>query len=595
MTAAPPPKPDAMRPGPDWDAEHRMAEGVEHPQLHVVADDEHLDDGYLDHLLADEPQDQDGGDRRDDDDRHVRQRLVIDNLGDTLDQLRGRLGTGATAGIFRRGDAVVNVPRIGERGYQPPDDGDDGPAQVRTLNATALAAMIDATFAVMRSTKDHGLRPALMSKSVTERIIAAPEHVNAIRPLTGVVHTPVLRPDWSMVTEPGYDPATRLLFLPDPQLGTINVPLDPGDHDVEAARDLLLHLLSGFPFDSESDRANYIAAMLAPLIRPALPTGSTLPLLVLNAPMPGSGKTLLAEILMMLFGGVFRTRLPDGGDEVRKQITTVLERTTAPVIVWDNIIGTIRSADLAALLTTTMWNDRILGESRDVSQPNDRLWVVTGNNVNLGGDLARRGVWVTIDPNRPNPHLRTGFAIEDMRSYVSDHRADLLSALLTCIRSWVVAGASWDTSRSDTFAGFADVTAAVLAHVGIPGTVMGAETNRADVGADDDEWAMFLAAVRRRFGDEEFTIAELVDAMKDTSLPGGFGTPKPTTAAESLIEALPEDLAAKFHNNYGPPINKSLGMWFRNRAGRWAGGRVARAASHDTHRNTARYRVDEAL
>ena len=40
----------------------------------------------------------------------------------------------------------------------------------------------------------------------------------------------------------------------------------------------------------------------------------------------------------------------------------------------------------------------------------------------------------------PHPELRTGFEIEDLEVWARDRRGDLIAALLTLIRAWVVAG-----------------------------------------------------------------------------------------------------------------------------------------------------------
>ena len=86
----------------------------------------------------------------------------------------------------------------------------------------------------------------------------------------------------------------------------------------------------------------------------------------------------------------------------------MLTQTSGAVAILDNIpnAGMVRSAQLSNLLTVETWSDRPLGVTMNVSAPNNRLWVITGNNIMLGGDLPRRALWVTIDPNHPRPEQR---------------------------------------------------------------------------------------------------------------------------------------------------------------------------------------------
>jgi hypothetical protein len=65
-----------------------------------------------------------------------------------VDWLRDHLGVGSLAGMFGRGDNIVHTPRVGEDGYVPltdDDRDDDGPAQVRPMNASRIASYVRLT------------------------------------------------------------------------------------------------------------------------------------------------------------------------------------------------------------------------------------------------------------------------------------------------------------------------------------------------------------------------------------------------------------------------------------------------------------------
>jgi hypothetical protein len=367
----------------------------------------------------------------------------VSNPAIAADWLRVEAGRGRLAGLFRRVDTVVHTPREGEDGYLPVggDNDQDGPAQVRPVNDSTLASRITYTYGVFRFVKrdqDWEAKPALFPRSAARTALDVPDMLPNLRPLRGVVHSPVFRPDGSLVFAPGYDPETGLLHLPEPGLEVPRVPEQPTASDVRDAVKLLLEMIDGFPFVSPHFRANYLGALITPLLRAMAPPPYKLH--AIEAHQPGSGKTLLANLARFIHGGVFRAELPEDDAELRKQITSILSVTTGPVVVLDNVSGALKSSTLAGLLTSDQWDDRPLGSTAWTRSVNDRLWTVTGNNLNLGGDLPRRTVRTVIDPGRPNPELRTGFAINDLERWVKERRGELLHALLVVVRAWVAAG-----------------------------------------------------------------------------------------------------------------------------------------------------------
>jgi hypothetical protein len=173
---------------------------------------------------------------------------------------------------------------------------------------------------------------------------------------------------------------------------------------------------------------------------------------VITATNPGTGKTLLANMLMTLHGGVQRGEMPREDAELRKSITATVVTTTAPIVLFDNLTGIVKSPVLHGLLTVRTWTDRFLGQTKEVSAPNDRLRLATGNNAQFGGDLARRIAMVELDPPASDHHLRTDFKIKNLHGWMETHRGEYLAALLTIARGWVNVGRPQREVRSDSFA-----------------------------------------------------------------------------------------------------------------------------------------------
>lgn len=488
------------------------------------------------------------------------------NAHDFLFRMIGREGT-ALAGLFRRDTDLVYTPRVGEDGYvERAGDMEDGPMQIRRMSAVALCAYINRRYRVFRWTKGTATTPravvdAMFPKEPALQAVEAPELLESLRPLRAVSHTPVARADGSIMDRPGYDPASSMLFLPDRGL---RVP------DSHRGMEIVDEMLEGFPFVTVHDRANYLAALLTPLLRQMVPP--PYPLIAIGAPQPGSGKGLLARLLRILHGGVFRSEMTRDGAELRKQITSILDTTSAPVVTFDNLTGVLRSPILDGLLTSAEWTDRILGLSEDRRIPNDRLWTITGNNLALGGDLKRRTVWVTIDPKMEHPEQRTEFRHPELAAWVEENRGEVLAALLGMVTTWVDGGKKLPPQeRTDDFGVWQKTMSGILLANGVEGR-LNHEASVRQVGLEDeDEWGLFLAAVERRFGHDRWQVKQVMAAVD---------------MGDIEVEVLPGEIADKMRFD-ARTASKSLGRWVQNRADRWFDGRCTKAAGQD--RNKVKY------
>ena len=500
--------------------------------------------------------------------RAAKLRLDVSNTATAAEWLRREIGKEDTplAGLFRRGGELVHTPRIDEDGYVPlvdDDKSEDGPAQVRPVDADRLRSWVQFKYDVVRWVESkQAWKAATFPKEAANIVVNAVELAPALRPLRGVTHTPMLREDGSVLSAEGYDVAAARLYLPDPGMQVLPVPDIPTAAEAKDAHALISKMIADFPFNTDHDRANYLALLFTPLLRgmvlPPYPLG------LIHAHQPGSGKGFLAMILRTLHGGALRA-LPESDAEFRKQITSILSVTTAPVVQFDNV-HKLSSSALDVLLTAETWSDRPLGLTADVTEKNDRLWIATGNNVAIGGDLLRRILWVSIDPNEPHPERRTGFAIPDLPAWVQENRGEVLVALLTLLRAWVMAGKPLGPEvGSDNFSNWTQAMQGVLGVAGWTGTVGHVETVQQDSNDEEAEWGAFLAEASRLFGDEPWAVRALLENP------------------DLDLDALPDDMS--------PHSVRAAGMWLKHRNGRWAGGYVLRAAG--ARDNAATWRVQK--
>ena len=124
-------------------------------------------------------------------------------------------------------------------------------------------------------------------------------------------------------------------------------------------------------------------------------------------------------------------------EEQRKRLLTVL-MSGDQVIVLDNIEGVLSGDALCTALTTDTISDRLLGTQRQGTAPTCVTWLATGNNLTVGGDMTRRVVYCTLDPQCERPEERE-FS-RNLPEWIPAHRPALVVAGLTALRAYIVAG-----------------------------------------------------------------------------------------------------------------------------------------------------------
>jgi len=288
-------------------------------------------------------------------------------------------------------------------------------------------------------------------------------------PLVAIVEAPVLRPDGSILNTPGYDPATRLFYKPRKGLIIPEIPLKPTKNDISEALKIIDEAIGEFPFKDSASKAGTIGLYLTPLTRYTIP--SRVPMVLIDSPQQGSGKTLIAKGCPLIAagseGGLMSA--PEREEEWRKSISTKLLAGEG-VITIDNIEQPLVSPSLATVLTAEIWSDRLLGKNENLSLPNLSTWIATGNNIRVKGDLARRCYWVRIDPKVGRPWKRKGFKHPDLISWIKEHRGVLLAALLTLARGWYAAGClKVEVPKIGGFEEWSETIGGILAYAGVKG------------------------------------------------------------------------------------------------------------------------------
>jgi hypothetical protein len=350
--------------------------------------------------------------------------------------------------------------------------------------------------------------PTMTSKAVLYSVSGD----DGIRPLERVVNVPTLRADGTLLDTPGYDTTSTLFYHPVTSIPRISE--HPARQNAQAAAAWLCDILRDFPFDGEAGRSNYIGLLLTFVTRQLC---GCVPLALIDAPVMGTGKSLLAKVACVVAtgkGAAFGVQLGTE-EETRKNITARL-RDGPSIIVLDNVEDTIQSPTLAACLTAETWEDRLLGRSKMLSLPIRAVFIATGNNLKVGKDMPRRCFYIRIDANTVQPWRRDGFKYR-LPEYVIENHGRVVTALLTMARAWIDAGRPQGNNPTlGSFEDWCNVVGGILEYAGLTGFLGNLEEMRRSTADDEDDaedWTAWIAAIYAKFGDEAFTVSQLAEAM----------------------------------------------------------------------------------
>ncbi len=325
--------------------------------------------------------------------------------------------------LYRHGYALATILYDGE----PPRGAlylDGSPPQITVIEPATLRERMAAAarwFVYKRGTETAAVptHPPDWSVQAVHKLGVWP----GIRPIVGVIEAPTMRPDGSILSVPGYDPATRLFYRPNTTFEP--VPESPGEWDAQQARDDLLDLVSEFPFKDENHKAVWLAGLLTVIGRASF--SGEVPLFAFDGNCPGTGKSKLVDLVSLIASGrrMPRTIWPAGknaDEEVRKRITSLAlvgERFT----LLDNIDSPLGGGPLDAALTGETWSDRLLCTNKTSGAlPLLITWFASGNNIQFRGDFIRRALQARLESLLENPEERNGFKYPDLNGHVLANR-----------------------------------------------------------------------------------------------------------------------------------------------------------------------------
>ncbi|MCL4843493.1 MAG: hypothetical protein KJZ79_16715 [Bryobacteraceae bacterium] len=396
--------------------------------------------------------------------------------------------------IFIRGGSLVRV--ISD---------EHGSVVVERIDDTVLRGYLTRAADFRRRSVERGGEVRLTAVSpprdIAQDLLAMCSDKEFFPVLRAISQTPIVHPDGTICTASGYDRVTGIYLDLDAAFEGLVVSDAPIDIEVDSAVDLIRDVIADFPFTSEVDKANYIGVLITVLIRSQFACS---PVAMIDSPQPGTGKTLLALIVAVVYIGSQSATVspPRPGSEEWGKLLTSLLLDGRRVVILDNLATRLDSDALASAITSPTYQARILGRSETVTLPQQSTFVVTGNNAALGEDLARRTYWIRLDARVSNPYKRTGFKHPDLLAYVTENRRQLMHALLTIVRAWYAAGKPpANTPVLGSFESWSRTIGAILYNAGINGFLENFDEHacQADDGSAQKE--AFLWQVMEAFRD----------------------------------------------------------------------------------------------
>ncbi len=363
--------------------------------------------------------------------------------------------------------------------------------------------------------------------------------------LQGLARQPYLRPDGTLMLSPDYDPDSGMYGVFTEK--DFFVPEHPTREQAQEALVVIQGLLNEFCFKGETDRAAALSGILTAAVRVSLPKA---PMFHTSAPQIGSGKSYLGTIIATFCTphSVAPTTFPQDEEECKKLLFAELLKSPAAINFDNMTVDLFPFPSMCAVLTEENFSARMLGVSKMASVSTRTLFLSSGNNVGPVQDMGRRTITITLDAKCEAPETKE-YNNPKLYEDLLAQRGKYVSAALTIIRAWIVAGRPQQPcKRLVSYNEWIDLCCQPLMWLGLPNPMVSALQA---IGDDPDRAVLsrLMEYWQDCFGKRPVMVRELVTES--------FRNPE-------LREIL-EDIAPDAKLGIS---NKSLGRWIKRHENR---------------------------
>ena len=436
-----------------------------------------------------------------------RPRIILPALGRSNSEFGKELGgyIAPALDLFRFSSNVVEiatVPAADNKGAIPGH-------MISTIRPTELVTAVERTVetGVLREDDagDEVFIPKSMSEADARITLVSGVFTDALPRIRRVLDVPV--PHFSddgkiIYPNPGYDERFGTWLNPHaPKLKTMG-------HS-EAMRWLLNDLFGlpehgGFWWHDEQARVHALARFITPFCRGLMGWKRT-PLWIFDGNREGCGKDTCADLTHVAYTGRSIVCAPlskECDDEMRKRITSAL-MAGSRFFHLANMKGHVRYASLeAATDNSGVWEDRRLGVSETLTLPNETEFSFSANNATWEPDIERRcrRIRLRFTAEEINSHR---YRYPDIKGWVRQHRAELLSAVAALVNEWVRQGCPPGPSPFTSFPEWGQVVGGILHCAGLPDPCLPHEDSQSSGDQSTRAMREFYQLAFNHFGDRE--------------------------------------------------------------------------------------------
>ncbi|NVO06471.1 MAG: hypothetical protein HXX19_11325 [Rhodoferax sp.] len=390
--------------------------------------------------------------------------------------------------------------------------------RIQTLEHAGVRALVEAVAIFESNNQFIAVPPA-----VIEQIIEKDQH--CVQTVTGLLYHPIVLANGEILAANGLHQKTGLYFK---GIEVKNIkPLTQ-----KAAKTALKRLkdkfLSGFEFQSSIDADVAVTALFTGLQRKILPMA---PGFAFLAPVQASGKTTLARMIHLVLTGQEMSVMsfPERNEEeMQKRMLAVL-LTSPAMLCLDNMTDgtTFESTTIAAVMTSPVWQQRILSLNKNADCPTNVLMIATGNNLGLGADEVSRWLPAYLNPKTSNPAART-FKNPNVAKYALSIRAEVIEIVVGIISGYLKFG--FQIPSRSRFTEWDKLVRQPLIWAGASDVAQVFDTNKVNSASNGGALAT-VVALSKLFGKDAFGASQVA---------GMIATLAPTEAsvAADLKEAL---------------------------------------------------------
>lgn len=345
---------------------------------------------------------------------------------------------------------------------------------------------------------------------VVKRVLAL-IHEWPFPPLRGVIATPTLRPDGSILDKPGYDDKTGFYLFEPPAMEAI--PAHPTRDDAVAALELLTGLIEEFRFarDEGTSRSAAVALLMTPVLRAAMPV---VPMFVITKPEAGTGGTYLVNLASMIATGELAPvlALSTNPEENEKRLGAAA-LAQHPVIALDNVSMTLEGDFLCQVTEQPRPRVRRLGASELVTIDNSFTVIADGNQVEIRGDMVRRTVRIELDADMEDPDTRT--FDHDPIAEVQRGRGRYVAAILTIARAYASAAYPGELTPKPSYKEWSRLVRSALKWLDLPDPCAGTERLRAQDPIRQNRAIVFDAWINHLKPNLAYTTSGIIEKARE--------------------------------------------------------------------------------